>query len=137
MSEYEKGSTLCFIRRHWMKFLLAFIVIIVIIITTFWAARRTHLRLTSQDEVRRAILECTTPGTPGVPHPCFEQVQLQSRAQTARAIEFLAIDNDCRLRRTLWGLPAPEDRDSDGHLIPCPQQTPTRVYPGDGTRPPL
>lgn len=134
-------KTLYFIRRHWIKFTIALLTAFFIIVMTTWAANRFRKKEDRAEQVRIAILECTTPGTPNNPHSCFDKVQAQSQQRNStviqHAIEVLAIDNDCRLRRTLWGMPAPEERDGEGRLIPCPEQTPSHIYPGDGRPPPL
>lgn len=141
MSFTTPGKIRYVLREHFLKIIVVTLSIVMIIITTIWATHRFQKKESAQDRVRTAILECTTPGSPENPNQCFVQVQAQSAARgnqtIRRAIELLAVDNDCRLRRTLWGLPAPEARDDEGHLIPCPAQTPPHIYPGDGSIPPL
>lgn len=134
-------KVLSFLRRNWVKFTISGLLILLVISTTLWAGGKAQDKESRAEQIRTVLLECTTPGSLGDPHPCFEQIQLQSQQRNskviAHAIEVLAIDNDCRLRRTLWGLPAPEERDENDRLIPCPDQTPHHIYPGDGRQPPL
>lgn len=134
----ESTTIFCFFSRHKGKFLTALLAILLIISTTLYSAQRFRAKSESADQLREVIADCTVPGPnppPRTGHRCYDDGLKRQGETLQRLITQLAIDNDCRLRRTLEGLPAPEKTDEQGRIVPCPDQTPTNVYPGDGTKP--